>query len=54
MPGHPVTTALFCLVCWAVAANAIYTAPKDTLIGMAILVSGVPLYFIWKRWSFER
>ena len=54
MPGHPVTTALFCLVCWAVAANAIYTAPKDTLIGMAILVSGVPLYFIWKRWSFGR
>ena len=49
MPGHPVTTALFCLVCWAVAANAIYTAPKDTLIGMAILVSGVPLYYIWKK-----
>ena len=49
MPGHPVTTALFCLVCWAVAANAIYTAPKDTLIGMAILVSGIPLYYIWKK-----
>jgi len=51
MPGHPVTTALFCLVCWAVAANAIYTAPKDTLIGVAILVSGIPLYYIWKKIS---
>jgi basic amino acid/polyamine antiporter, APA family len=52
MPGHPVTTALFCLACWSVAANAIYHFPKDTLLGLAILASGVPLYYIWKRWRF--
>lgn len=51
MPGHPITTALFCLACWSVAANAIYRFPKDTLFGVAILVSGVPLYYIWKRIS---
>lgn len=49
MPGHPVTTALFCLACAGVVANTIYTYPRNTLIGMAILVSGVPAYFIWKR-----
>jgi APA family basic amino acid/polyamine antiporter len=49
MPGHPVTTALFCLACAGVVANTIYTYPKNTLIGMAILVSGIPAYFIWKR-----
>ncbi|HYY13470.1 MAG TPA: hypothetical protein VE758_03440, partial [Chthoniobacterales bacterium] len=49
MPLHPVSTALFCLVCWAVAANTIYRYPKNTLIGVAILISGIPAYFIWRR-----
>lgn len=51
MPGHPYTTALFCLVCAGVVANTIYTFPGNTLIGMAILVAGVPVYYIWKRTS---
>ena len=51
MPGHPITTSLFCLACWGVATNAIYRYPKDTLFGVIILVSGVPLYYIWKRLS---
>ena len=49
MPGHPFSTAFFCLVCWSVVANAIYCYPRDTLIGMGILISGVPVYFIWKK-----
>lgn len=51
MPGHPITTVLFCLACWGVAANTIYSYPGDTLVGVAILVSGVPMYYIWKRIS---
>jgi len=50
MPGHPVTTALFCLACAGVAANTIYAFPRNTLIGMAILAAGVPVYYIWKWW----
>ena len=50
MPGHPYTTALFCLVCAGVVANTVYAFPKDTLIGMAFLVAGVPMYYIW-RWT---
>ncbi|HEY6352431.1 MAG TPA: amino acid permease [Candidatus Angelobacter sp.] len=49
MPGHPITTGLFCLACWAVAGNAIYRYPRDTLFGLAILASGVPIYYLWKR-----
>jgi basic amino acid/polyamine antiporter, APA family len=48
MPGHPWTTAAFCVVCTGVVANTIYQYPKHSLIGMAILASGVPLYYIWK------
>jgi basic amino acid/polyamine antiporter, APA family len=51
MPLHPISTALFCIVCWSVVANTIYRYPGNTLIGMAILVSGVPVYYIWKRIS---
>jgi APA family basic amino acid/polyamine antiporter len=51
MPGHPFTTALFCLVCAGVVANTIYHDPSHTLIGMAILAAGVPVYYIWRRTS---
>jgi APA family basic amino acid/polyamine antiporter len=51
MPGHPYTTALFCVVCLAVVGNTLYRFPENTLIGFAILVVGVPLYYIWRRTS---
>ena len=46
-PGHPWTTALFVAVCWLVVANTIYRYPANTLIGMSILLAGVPVYFLW-------
>lgn len=49
MPGHPYTTTLFCLACGGVVANTVYRFPENTLIGMAILVAGIPVYYIW-RW----
>lgn len=51
MPGHPFTTAIFCLACWSVAANTVYRFPRDTLLGLAILIAGIPVYYIWKRLS---
>ena len=48
MPGHPVTTALFCTACAAVVINTIYQFPENTLIGLGILATGVPVYYIWK------
>ena len=44
-PGHPWTTAIFVAVCWLVVANTIYRYPGNTLIGMSILLAGVPVYF---------
>jgi APA family basic amino acid/polyamine antiporter len=49
MPGHPFTTVIFIAMSWLVAANTIEKYPGNTLIGMAILVAGVPVYFFWKR-----
>jgi basic amino acid/polyamine antiporter, APA family len=49
VPGHPATTILFCLVCLFIVLNTIYRYPANTLIGIGILLSGVPVYYLWKR-----
>lgn len=51
VPGHPWTTLLFVAVCWLVVVNTISRYPRNTLIGVAILVAGVPAYWFWKRRS---
>jgi APA family basic amino acid/polyamine antiporter len=48
-PGHPFTTLLFIVACWAVVINTIIHYPGNTLIGMVILAAGVPAYFFWSR-----
>jgi APA family basic amino acid/polyamine antiporter len=48
MPGHPYTTGIFCLICAGVVANTVYKFPENTVIGMAILAAGIPVYYIWK------
>ena len=47
VPGHPITTALFIAICWLVVLNTIYRFPGNTLIGIALLLAGIPLYFLW-------
>ena len=49
VPGHPVTTALFIAVCWAVVGNTIHRYPENSLLGMAMLALGVPVYALWSR-----
>ncbi|HEU5233216.1 MAG TPA: amino acid permease [Terriglobales bacterium] len=49
MPGHPWSTAIFCIVCALVVVNTVARYPSNTLIGVAILVSGIPLFFLWRH-----
>jgi APA family basic amino acid/polyamine antiporter len=49
VPGHPVTTILFILSCWLVVANTIYRYPGNSLIGVLILLLGLPVYAFWDR-----
>jgi len=53
VPGHPVTTALFVTICWVVVVNTIYKYPENTLIGMAIILAGIPAYLFWS-WKNKR
>ncbi|MDQ1639942.1 MAG: basic amino acid/polyamine antiporter, family [Pyrinomonadaceae bacterium] len=49
VPGHPVTTVIFITVCWLVVINTVYQYPANTLIGLGILLAGIPAYFLWQR-----
>ena len=43
-----VTTALFVAVCWLVVINTVYKYPENTLIGLAILLAGIPAFYFWR------
>ena len=49
MPGHPVTTFLFVAACWLVVINTVYKYPANSLVGLAIMLAGIPVYFLWRR-----
>jgi basic amino acid/polyamine antiporter, APA family len=49
VPGHPITTIVFIAVCWLVAINTVFQNPRNTLIGVAIMLAGIPAYLFW-RW----
>jgi APA family basic amino acid/polyamine antiporter len=48
VPGHPLTTGLFIAVCWLVVVNTVYKYPENTLIGLAILLAGIPAFYFWR------
>jgi APA family basic amino acid/polyamine antiporter len=48
-PGHPFTTLFFVLSCWLVVAATIKRYPGDSVIGLAILALGLPVYALWAR-----
>jgi APA family basic amino acid/polyamine antiporter len=49
VPGHPYSTALYLLVSWGVAIATYVAYPGDAIVGIAILLSAVPVYFLWTR-----
>jgi APA family basic amino acid/polyamine antiporter len=46
--GYPVVPALFLLASVGMIANALVTDPRNTGVTLAIIVAGVPAYFLWK------
>jgi len=48
VPGHPFTTVLFITACALIVAATVYEYPANSALGFAILLTGVPVYFLWR------
>ena len=49
VPGHPVTTGLFVLACWAICVTTIVRYPANAGAGVLILLIGAVVYQYWSR-----
>jgi basic amino acid/polyamine antiporter, APA family len=49
IPGHPFSTIVFIAICWLVVLSTIYEYPQNSVIGLALIAAGIPVYFIWRR-----
>ena len=48
-PGHPVTTGLFVVACFAIVVATVVNNLVNSLIGYTILLAGVPAFLYWRR-----
>ena len=53
MWGYPVTPVLFAAIALGFVLNTLITTPGPSLKGIAIVASGVPVYYVW-RWKGRR
>jgi APA family basic amino acid/polyamine antiporter len=49
VPGHPFTTALFAAACALIVAATVYKYPANSAVGLLIVATGVPVYFLWRN-----
>ena len=46
---NAVVIVLFIAAEWLIAASAIYKDPRNSAIGVGILLAGIPIYLFWRR-----
>jgi APA family basic amino acid/polyamine antiporter len=46
--GFPVAPALFAAVCLAIVVNQVVSDPRNSLSGLALVLAGLLVYFIWR------
>ncbi len=48
-PGHPFTTGIFVFSCAAIVASTWAGSVTNNLIGLGILLTGIPVYLYWRK-----
>jgi APA family basic amino acid/polyamine antiporter len=49
--GYPVVPVAFSVAAIAIVLNTLFRTPRESLIGLALVLSGIPAYFIWRRFA---
>ncbi len=47
--GYPIVPALFVLVALVLLGSTFVASPRESLLGLGLIVAGIPFYFYWKR-----
>ncbi len=47
--GYPVVPVLFCLVAIGLLVSTLLSSPRESLLGLVLIVAGVPFYRYWRR-----
>ncbi len=49
--GYPLVPAVFLLASLGMLANALVTDPRDTGVTLLVIVAGIPIYYLWRRFT---
>jgi basic amino acid/polyamine antiporter, APA family len=49
--GYPILPVAFIIAALAIVANTLVSKPIESVLGLAIILAGVPLYYAWKHWG---
>ena len=49
--GYPLLPIAFIIAALAIVANTLVSKPFESVMGLAIILAGVPLYYAWKHWG---
>ena len=47
--GYPIVPAVFILFCLALIATTLMARPREALLGLGLMLTGVPFYLYWSR-----
>jgi len=47
--GYPVVPVLFVIMAAAIVISALYNSPRESLMGLALILAGLPFYFHWRK-----
>jgi APA family basic amino acid/polyamine antiporter len=47
--GYPVVPVLFVIMSIAIVISALYNSPRESLLGLALILAGLPFYFHWRK-----
>jgi basic amino acid/polyamine antiporter, APA family len=47
--GYPLVPALFIIASVGIALNQVRANPRDSAIGLGLLLAGLPVYFVWTK-----
>jgi APA family basic amino acid/polyamine antiporter len=48
VPGHPWVTLLFIAANWLIVISTFAHDPRRSLVGLAIALAGLPVYWFWR------